>query len=183
MIPASVHTPRRSDPAAFVSQHQRSVQRWLWALGCEPARAEEHCQDALLAALHQGVHERDDAAAMRWLRTTARNLFWMRLRAERRRPPVQALDQVEAAWLAIEGDRDGGELALEALRLCLASAETRDRELLERRYRDGAPRAVMAAEFGLGEAGVKQALRRARERLRHCVETRLGAEETKEQSS
>lgn len=161
------------DPAAFVAAHQRGLQRWLAALGCERQRAEEHCQDALLAALHDGIDGRDRGTAMRWLRTAARNLFLMQLRRERRRP-VLRLDDVEAAWLAAAGDEDGGDRALEALRGCLAAAEQRDRELLEMRYAAGDSRAAMAANEGLSEAGIKQALRRARARLQHCMEHKLG---------
>ena len=175
MMPATLDLNRRTDPATFVERHQRGVLRWLRALGCEPDRAEEHCQDALLAALQHAVHERDDTVAGPWLRTAARNLFWMRLRRERRQPPVLALDEVEAAWLTVHADRDGGDAALVALRACLEAADPRDREVLQRRYGDGASRVDMAEALGIGEAGVKQALRRARLRMQHCVESRLGA--------
>jgi RNA polymerase sigma factor (sigma-70 family) len=174
MMSTTVASSRETDVMAFVERHQRGLQRWLRALGCEPGRAEEHCQDALLAALHHGVDARPAATASAWLRTTARNLFWMRLRHERRQPPVRSLDEVEAAWQAVRGDHDGGDGAGAALRECLDAAARRDRELLQARYRDGASRAAMAASLGLGEAAIKQALRRARTRLQHCVEGKLG---------
>jgi RNA polymerase sigma-70 factor (ECF subfamily) len=174
MMSTTVASSRDSDVVAFVQRHQRGLQRWLRALGCEPGRAEEHCQDALLAALHHGIDAHAAGAASAWLRTTARNLYWMRLRHERRQPPVRSLSEVEAAWQAVGGDRDGGDAARSALRDCLDAAEARDRELLEARYRDGRSRAAMAAELGIGEAGIKQALRRARARVQHCVEGKLG---------
>ncbi len=174
MMSTTVAGSRDNDVVAFVERHQRGLLRWLGALGCEPDHAEEHCQDALLAALHHGIDRRAHGSAAQWLRTTARNLFWMRLRQQRRQPPVTALDEVELAWQAVHGDRDGGDAALVALRECLDAADERDRTLLEARYRDVAPRAAMAAAFGLGAAGIKQALRRARARLQHCIEGKLG---------
>lgn len=176
MMSTTVTSSRDTHVRAFVQRHQRGLQRWLRALGCESGRAEEHCQDALLAALHHGIDARAPAAASAWLRTTARNLFWMRLRHERRQPPVLPLDDVEAAWRAVGGDRDGGDAAPAALRDCLDAADARDRELLEARYRDGRSRAAMAASLGIGEAGVKQALRRARMRVQRCVEGKLGGQ-------
>lgn len=163
----------RADATTFVVRHQFGLQRWLRALGCPPEQAEEHCQDALLAALHEGVHERPSGIAAAWLKTAARNLFWMQLRRDRRRPPVTAIDEVETVWQAVLGDRDGGDLALEALRSCLAAADARDRALLERRYRDDETRQAIAGALGLGVAGVKQALRRARGRLQQCIESKL----------
>lgn len=162
--------------AAFVERHQRGLLRWLRALGADDSSADDHCQEALLAALHEGAHGWPQRRAWAWLRTTARNFWRMQLRRERRRPHV-GFDEVELAWQAARGDDDGGERALVALRRCLALADERDRDLLDRRYRNGQSRQRMADELGLGEAGVKQALRRARSRLRTCMELRLEHDE------
>lgn len=174
---AAVSRPDESEASAFVHRHQHAIWRWLRALGCEAAAAEEHCQDALLAALHHGVHGWAEADANRWLRTAARNFFWMRLRALRRRPSVRSLEALEAAWQRIGGDDDGGEAALRALADCVAALPARERTLVALRYEHGRSRPEIGGELGLGEAGVKQALRRARERLRRCVQGKLGFEE------
>jgi DNA-directed RNA polymerase specialized sigma24 family protein len=47
--------------------------------------------------------------------------------------------------------------------------------LLEQRYGDGGSREDMATSLGIGEAGIKQALRRARTRMRLCMEGKLEA--------
>lgn len=158
---------------AFVRRHQLGLWRWLRALGCEAAHAEEHCQDGLLAALHQGIDRWQPAEASRWLRTAAKNLFLMRLRAERRRPRWTSLEAIESAWATLGGDDDGGEAALRALEQCLKSLPPRDHDLVVRRYHDRESRAAIGQRLGLGDAGVKQALRRLRERLRVCIGTRL----------
>lgn len=167
-------------PAAFVATHQRGLLRWLRALGCDPHQAEEHAQDALLAALHHNLDQRPARTARAWLRTTARNLWRMELRRRGRRPDERAFEEVEQAWQAIDGDGEGDHAALDALQRCLDVADSRDRELLEQRYRDELPREVMARNHGLSGAGIKQALRRARARIQHCVERRLSGEEREE---
>jgi RNA polymerase sigma-70 factor, ECF subfamily len=175
-LPAS-RNPRLDPVADFVAQHQRGLWRWLRALGCEAAAAEEHCQDAMLAALQHGIVDLPVVDARRWLRTAARNLFWMQLRAEHRRPRTVPFDEVEAAWRAARGDADGGEAAARALDTCLQGLEARERELLAQRYQRRNSRAAMAQQFGMGEAGVKQALRRVRAKLKACMESGLARED------
>jgi RNA polymerase sigma-70 factor (ECF subfamily) len=162
----------RARLVAFVERHQRGLRRWLLSLGADPMSAEDHCQETLLAAMHHGVADWTGRRAWAWLRTTAQNFLRMQLRRERR-APLQSLDDVEQAWHRAGGDDDGGDAALDALRRCLEQADGRDRELLDRRYADGQGRGEMARALGLGEAGVKQALRRARARLRTCMEHRM----------
>lgn len=173
MIQAIQSTPNSSGVETFVQRHQGGVWRWLRALGCDAARAEEHCQDALLAALHEGVDGWPAEDAARWLRRAAKNLFLMQLRAERRRPQWFGLEELEEAWTELGGDEDGGEAALAALSRCLLALPARDRDLIARRYEQLEPRAATAAALGVTEAGVKQALRRVRDKLRHCVQRRL----------
>ena len=165
---------------AFVTQHQSGLWRWLRAIGCDAAHAEEHCQDALLAALHHGMDALPEADARRWLRHAARNLFLMRLRAEGRRPQAVPLEQVETRWLALGGDHDGGSSALTALSRCLLKLVPRDRDLVARRYEHDQPRAEIARALQLTESGVKQALRRVRDKLRACVTGQLASAPTRD---
>lgn len=166
------------DAETFVRSHQAGLWRWLRTLGCAADRAEEHCQDALLAGLHHGVAARPHAEASRWLRTAARNFYFMRLRAERRRPAAVSLDTLEAHWARVRGDDDGGDGAILALADCVRALPAREQELVALRYEQELPRPVIGLQLGIGDAGAKQALRRLRERLRRCVQGRLGFEET-----
>jgi len=177
MIELAMHRTGDQQVTQFVERHQRALLRWLTALGADGTSADDHCQEALLAALHEGAADWPVARARAWLRTAAKNLFLMQLRQQRRRP-THRLDDVEQAWLAVSADDDGGDGALERLRSCLERADARDRDLLDRRYREQQGRDRMARELGIGEAGVKQALRRARARLRVCIEHREREERT-----
>jgi RNA polymerase sigma-70 factor, ECF subfamily len=163
-----------SSAAAFVGEHQQGLWRWLRALGCSAANTDEHCQDALLAALHHGVDRWPAPAARRWLRVAARNLHWMQLRRERRRPGHLPLPELEAQWTRFGGDDDGLANALQALAGCVQSLRARDRQLVDLRYETELGRDAIGERLGLGAAGVKQALRRLRDRLRRCVERKLG---------
>lgn len=71
---------------------------------------------------------------------------------------------------------DGGEAWIEALDACLATLSTRVRQALDLRYRAGrgASRTELATALGLTPDGVKTMLRRAKDRLRACVQRRLG---------
>ena len=177
MIPVIAKPLHSSETDAFVNRHQAGLWRWLRALGCDAAHAEEHCQDAILVALHHEVHHLADPDASRWLRRTAKNLFLMQLRQEKRRPRLVAFDELDAAWQALGGDRDGGSAALTALNLCLLALPSRDRDLIARRYEQGASRTDIAAALGVTDAGVKQALRRVRDKLRDCVQRRVNLDE------
>lgn len=170
--PTSTASPRERDLAAFVNGHLPGLRRWLTALGCDTTSAEDHCQEALLAALHHGVHCWPLPRAWAWLRTTTRNLHLMHLREQQRRPDID-FDEAEESWQRASGDEDGGDAALAALRACLEHTDDRDKDLLERRYTEQQSRDAMAAALGIGTAGIKQALRRARARLRTCMEHRL----------
>lgn len=178
MIPAIRQPLDSTETEAFVARHQAGLWRWLRALGCESARAEEHCQDALLAALHRSLHELPFADASRWLRKAAKNLFLMQLRREKRTPRWFAIEDVEAAWVAFRGDEDGGSAALTALNRCLLALPARDRDLISRRYEQNDSRAAIASALGVSDAGVKQALRRVRDKLRTCVQKRLAMDGT-----
>jgi len=177
MIPAIQQPLHSSEAEAFVTRHQDGLWRWLRALGCDAARAEEHCADALLAGLHRDVHELPFADASRWLRKAAKNLFLMQLRHEKRSPKWFSFDDVEAAWVAFDGDGDGGSAALTALNRCLLALPARDRDLVSRRYEQQDSRAAIASALGVSDAGVKQALRRVRDKLRTCVQHRLAMDD------
>lgn len=171
-----VATEPVDDLAAWVDRQQRGLWRYLRFLGCEAHRLDDLLQDAFLAAVQVGIPGRPAAVARAWLRTTARNLFLMELRAKRSSRVLELTDEaaIEAAWQHCAGAADDGDDYVGALRDCLGHAEPRARQALARFYGDGAQREVIAAEVGLGLEGVKTLLRRAKVALRDCIEHKLG---------
>ncbi len=159
--------------AELVRTHQGMVWRYLRFLGAPTTVAEELVQEVFLVLLRDPVEDQGAAALGAWLRGVARNLLRRARRA--RRPELEGLDEaaVEAAWSRYARDDDAAGYH-EALRHCLDGLEARERAALEARYVEGASREAVAREMDVAVEGVKSVLRRAKAKLRACVERRLG---------
>ena len=156
--------------AALASRHRDTVWRYLRVLGCDPALADDLTQDTFVVALRrQDFDTSDPVAALAFLRITARHLW---LRSRHRRVGDREVAEADAVWLETNGDGDGTPRLL-ALRQCLAKLPPRSQELLASTYGDGASRSAAARQFGLGEEGIKSALRRLRASLHDCIARRL----------
>jgi len=173
-------TPEVSQPdprGDWVGRHQRGLWRFARLLGARSDHADDLVQDALLAALHKGVHERADAEAAVWLRGAVRNLWRMHLRTQRRRPehqPVDTAPELADAALARHGGDDGsGDAYVSALRQCLEQLDGKGRLAIELRYGEDRSRPAMAERLAMGEHGIKTLLRRTRQALFACVQRRL----------
>lgn len=163
---------RPLDFAALVHAHQKGVWRYLRFLGCEPSRADDLAQETFLTVLRRPFAAESDAAAAAYLRQVARHLFLDVCRRERREMSMETLDRADQVW-SDYGEPDGGEAYLEGLRECLQSLDERSREVLQSRYGGGRTRGALAREFGVAAEGAKTLLRRAKDRLRACVEGKL----------
>lgn len=60
-----------------------------------------------------------------------------------------------------------------ALRDCLAQLPEQQRQIIDRRYRAEIPVRQLAAEFGKKESAIKMAMKRIREALEVCIESKL----------
>ncbi len=180
LVPVDVARP---DPRGdWIARHQRGLWRFARLLGARADHADDLVQDALLAGLHKGVHERGDAEATVWLRGALRNLWRMHLRTQRRRPEHQPVDSTpELATTAIVrhgGDDGSGDGFVGALRQCLELLDGKGRLAIELRYGEHRSRPAMAERLAMGEQGIKTLLRRTREALFACVQRRLRNQET-----
>jgi RNA polymerase sigma-70 factor (ECF subfamily) len=157
---------------ALVEAHQTGLWRYLRYLGCDPATADDLCQETFLAVLRAPFDDYEPAATARYLRTVARNLWRKQLRQEAREPTREELDRAEELWER-HAAADGGETYVEAVRACLGRLEQKMRRALELRYGSTRSRAQMGAALALSNDGVKSLLRRARAALRACVERKM----------
>lgn len=155
------------DVSRLVRQHQTGLWRFLRALGCDPAAAEEIAQDTFVTVLRRPFEVVDDRSAAAYLRTVAKRLLWKR-RRRTGRPPTLAPEAIEAAFVAEGGDE--ADAIVETLRRCVARLDERDRALVDAHYRDGVSRAELARRFDMSEDGVKSWMRRVRGGLRACLE-------------
>jgi RNA polymerase sigma factor (sigma-70 family) len=150
------------------------LHRYLRFLGAAAEVADDLAQETLLRALRPEFHP-DAPGAFRWLRTTARNLFWRHLAARAREPDLAAWDALDAAFA--KWADDGGDRYAQALDRCVEALGERERRLLAARFGRRAPRGAIARELGLGGEGAKTLLRRVKARLRACIERRLREED------
>ncbi|MCC6574642.1 MAG: RNA polymerase sigma factor [Planctomycetes bacterium] len=152
--------------------HQADIWRFLRALGCDAAQADDLSQETFLGLLKAEFEERDAASTLAWLRKAARNLFLTNVRQGRVRAALN-LDDVEEQWAKFAGD-DGAQSKLDALRACMQGLDDRQREALQLRYGAESTRAELAKRLKLSEGGTKNLLERVKEKLRECIERRLG---------
>lgn len=160
------------DPVRLVRTHQVGVWRYLRALGCDPALADDLTQETFLAVLQRPLQEVSEAATLAYLRTTARNFLINHHRRAGRVTAVSDVEIFDRAWSRWAGDDSGDEL-LAVLRDCLTGLGDRARRALELRFRDDLPRERIAAALELSEDGAKNLLQRAKSKLRDCVMTKL----------
>jgi RNA polymerase sigma-70 factor (ECF subfamily) len=167
-----VPTSTGFDPVRLIEQHQAGVWRYLRALGCDSAEADDLTQETFLAVLQKPFEDYDPKATAGYLRKVAHNLFITVRRRAGRVVPVAEIEQVEAAWSRWVG-QDNGETTLEFLRDCLGELTQRARWALEMRFHDRLPRVEIAAELKITEHGAKNLMQRAKKQLRGCIERKM----------
>jgi RNA polymerase sigma factor (sigma-70 family) len=177
--PTEAPSSHDGDFAAWVGTHLRTVWRYLRMHGAAPDVADDLAQEVFVVAWRKGAQALEPAAAVTFLRRTARFLFLRHLRDERhlrqQRPAVELADAVDLLWQQ-HCHVDGGDGLLAALRECVGQLEGRARRAVELGYGIDAfaptPRLDVAAELGLKPNGLKTLLQRVRQQLRACIERR-----------
>ncbi|NUQ33956.1 MAG: sigma-70 family RNA polymerase sigma factor [Planctomycetaceae bacterium] len=159
----------RADIARIVRTHQAGLWRYLRLLGCDDALADDLAQETFVVILRKGFDDYDQAATARYLRTTARFLFLKAKRAGRRM--VAYAEVADLLWEE-QAARDDGEGLVQALKGCIDTLDERQRRLIDLRYFKQAGRGEIASALGLSVMAVKSLLRRVKDTLRACVETK-----------
>lgn len=172
MQPAESSSGTGYDPVRLIHDHQAGVWRYLRALGCEPALADDLTQETFLAVLQRPFQDLGPAAAASYLRRIAFNLHITHHRRAGKVVAVENLEEISAAWSRLVPD-DNGELLIEALRECLEGLTQRARRALEMRFRDQESREAIADMLQITEHGAKNLMQRAKQQLRTCVEKRI----------
>jgi RNA polymerase sigma-70 factor (ECF subfamily) len=160
------------DPVRLIQTYQAGVWRYLRALGCEAAQAEDLTQDTFLAVLQRPFVDISPAATAVYLRKTAFNLFISQQRRAGKVTAVEDVEELDRTWSDWAGN-DNGEAALDALRDCLEGLTERARLALTMRYRSDSSRAEIAAALEITEHGAKNLMQRAKQQLRDCIQSKL----------
>jgi len=169
---------RTAAPSAeeIILAHQRHVWRFLVALGCGAADADDLTQETFVQLLRGKFEYQGPAQTAAFLYRVAKNLFISTIRRRRLAVMVSNLDDADTQWQAFDGEHPF-DSRVEYLRHCLQSLDERARKAVDMRYRLESPRAQIAVELGLAESGLKALLERVRERLKECVERKLAHEQ------
>jgi RNA polymerase sigma-70 factor (ECF subfamily) len=175
MQPASSSTGAGFDPARLIHDHQAGVWRYLRALGCDSALADDLTQETFLAVLQRPFQDLGRQAVAAYLRKIAFNLRVSHHRRSGKVSAVENIEEIDAAWSRLAPD-DNGELLLETLRECLEGLSQRARQALNMRFRDNESRENIAAMLEITEHGAKNLMQRAKQQLRSCVEKKLSHE-------
>ena len=160
------------DPLRLIENHQAGVWRYLRALGCDHAQADDLTQETFLAVLRKPFQDYNSAATAAYLRRVAHNLFISAQRRGGRVVVMENLEWVEHEWTQWAG-ADNGDALLDALRVCLRTLSERARWALELRFRDRLTRAGIADRLQITEHGAKNLMQRAKKQLRRCVEGKM----------
>ncbi|MBZ0138127.1 MAG: sigma-70 family RNA polymerase sigma factor [Planctomycetes bacterium] len=157
----------------LVQDHQDGLLRYLRYLGCEENLAMDLAQDTFVATIEADFEIRDRKATSAYLRTTARNFYFMWLRKARREVTLPDEDVLEAHWNELELS-DEGDTYRRALRNCLSALSQRAQLALKLRYGQNASREEISCAVGLEAEGAKTLIRRAKEKLRDCIRKQVG---------
>ncbi|MGE0431992.1 MAG: RNA polymerase sigma factor [Planctomycetota bacterium] len=172
-----VDAPPALDAAELIGRHQDDVWRYLRALGCDPALADDLTQDTFVALLESRFEFRSAAATAAWLRRTATSLLRKLLRRRRLAQVVVAgqLDAAEAAWERWHrrGSADDATAVSAALADCFERLTDRVRDALTLQFRERRTGEEIASALGMTHSNVRVLIHRARQTLRDCVERKV----------
>ncbi len=160
------------DVESLVRAHQADIWRYLRALGCNAHEAEDFAQETFLEVLKKPFEQRNAASTAAYLRLVAKHRLLMERRKQGREKELADIDGTDIRWAEFAGD-DGAESRIDALKSCMQCLEPRERQALEMRYKDGAPREQIAKVLNLSDGGAKNLMERARDKLKQCVERKL----------
>ena len=164
------------DLEALVRTHQAELWRYARFLGASANEADDLVQEAFLAVHRKPFEQRSVAESAAYLRTVVRRCLLLARRNERKQVNATtgeaALEVAESVWAHRVADDRWDELAA-ALAECLHDVNGRVRRSLDLFYRDRFSRAQIAEALDMRPDGVKTLLRRAREKIRDCVQRKV----------
>jgi RNA polymerase sigma-70 factor (ECF subfamily) len=160
------------DPGQLIEDHQAGIWRYLRALGCGRAEADDLTQETFLAVLQRPFVNYSPAATAAYLRKVARNRFISARRRSGRLIYLEQIEETDRTWSRLASD-DHGEALVDALRECLKELSERARHALLMRFRDRQRRSGIAEALDITEHGAKNLMQRAKKQLRTCIEGKL----------
>ncbi len=160
------------DLVSLVTCHQAGVWRYLRALGCDAALADDLTQDTFLEVMRRPFMQYNEHATASYLRRVAHNFFISRRRRDGRMTVTEHAEDLETGWMRWAGF-DTGDRAIDALTDCFERLTKRAKLALRLRFAEDASRQTIALSLDISEHGAKNLMQRAKNQLRDCVESKL----------
>lgn len=155
----------------LVEKFQRGIWRYIRALGCDPALADDLCQDTFLAVMQRPFQDKGNPATVAYLRIIAYHQYITNHRRRNRRIAyTNNMERIECVLQEAQDETKDQLLCI--LNECFLQLSPREQTALSMLYRDRASRAEIAAALEVGEHGAKNVLQRAKRRLRAMIEER-----------
>jgi RNA polymerase sigma factor (sigma-70 family) len=159
--------PTIEPDAMVVRRHVASVFRFLRALGATAEVADDLTQEAFAVAWHKGKQTLPAAALASFLRRSARFLWLMHCR-EQRRAEAAIAAVAEQLWVR-DCAHDDGDSMVAATAACVQQLRGRAAAAVAMAYGEERSRAAIARELGMQENGVRTLLARTRQWLAACI--------------
>jgi RNA polymerase sigma-70 factor (ECF subfamily) len=159
----------------MLARERRMIEAFIRAIVGDAHLVEDVIQEVyiIVAQRHADFAEGTNFGA--WVREIARRTSLHQLRKADRADALepQTLDALEASF---DVTPEAWEEEKQALKSCMDNLSEENHRLLDLRYVDEAPLTEIAAAVGRSVDGVKALLRRLREKLAECAQSRLGGQ-------
>jgi RNA polymerase sigma-70 factor (ECF subfamily) len=165
--------------ATLVAETQASVRGFVRMLGAKDAYIDDIAQEAYIVAFQRFDFYDPEKSFLSWVRGIARNILLNERRKAARHRRIINENLTDA--LAAEEPGESVTYALElsefvaAMRECMEDLSPRHQSLLLRRYEQDQNASELAVEVSMSAGAVRQALKKTRDFLQKCSETKAGA--------
>lgn len=158
------------DAESLISEHQAGVWRYLRAIGCDPALADDLTQETFVAVLKRPFQNFGPASTASYLRRVAFHLLVTLRRRQDRITVTDDMEMLDRDWSRWAGSDASGSEVIDALSDCFSRLTQRAQTSLKMRFSENATREQIAQSLGITEHGAKNLMQRAKLQLRQCLE-------------
>jgi RNA polymerase sigma-70 factor (ECF subfamily) len=163
---------------ALLVREQRRLYGYVLTLLADSAAADDVLQETSLVILRKADEFERGANFAAWSKKIAyfQVLAYVKTKSRDRlrfAPERELVERISEAFLERQPVLDE---RLTALRICIRKLNEVDRDLIQRRYAEGADIATIAVAVGRSRQAIKQALYRIRGNLMQCIEQTLNRE-------
>ena len=110
---SSVNDDQALSPEQLIAEYQTGIWRYLRALGCEAAEAEDLTQDTFLAVLQKPFEQYGKSATAAYLRRVAYNRFITNRRKSGLVVLSEQVEEIDRVWQQLASDDHGDAMSLE----------------------------------------------------------------------